>query len=208
MITGKPGTAATNTKLIELHNPSTYGEVIEYEVNVDKGNTLLGGGIGVWDDARFADEIVKIDNIDYLDLHFYPQKDKYFQNVLDYADLARSHDKKVYLTESWLYKFSEEEINQGGAIAIEAFRRDVFDFWIPLDKRHHDVMVKLAKYKQFDFISFFWTRYYYAYLPHNDQTKDLPAATLFKMTDQKAVNNWLNANFTETGLNYRDLVDN
>ena len=203
----EPGTMARNTGLRELYDPKIFREVIEYQIkDVQKGNTLIGAGIGTWDDKAFAKELVQVSKLDYLDLHIYPITKDYLQRALDYSDLAKSHNKKVISGEAWLYKATEKEVKQGGATVMEAFRRDVFSFWIPLDKKFHEVLIKLAHYKQFDFISPFWTRHYFAYLDYNNWTKDLPAGKLFTKVNREAFKNLVVGKFTETALHYKELI--
>ena len=96
-----------------------------------------------------------------------------------------------------------------GNIATQAmvFGRDVYSFWEPLDSRFLKILVKLASYKGYEFISPFWSKYFFGYLDYEAAPKNLTYRQLTQLSNQKAFQNILNHKFTNTGLTYQKLIN-
>lgn len=187
--------------------PYIYSEYIKYVLDgLNKNGVLLGAGSGTWDDPEFVKAFVKIKELDYIDLHVYPITHNCLERAVDLAEIAKENGKMVISTECWLYKATSLEVESGGAARLDVFSRDVFDFWIPLDEKYHEVFVLLAHAKQFEYIAPFWVRHYFAYLKYNDTTKYLSPGELFNLCDEKACENIINGTFSKTALTYKDLI--
>jgi hypothetical protein len=116
----------------------------------------------------------------------------------------------VVLGEAWLYKSLAAELVSGGAeaaINTDIFRRDTFSFWEPLDQKFLEVITKLGNYKQFEFVSFFWSRYLFGYLDVFETDTSLRTSALLALADQAAVKNLIAGEFSGTGQAYKDIID-
>jgi len=155
---------------------------------------LVGAGMGSWEDRAYIDAILHIPGIDYIDLHIYPLgKDGIILNrVLDIAQEANNYGKAVTIGECWLYKVLPEEMISGPDIEGNFFNRDPFSFWHPLDAYFVDNIINLADAANMEFVSFFWTRYFFAYLDYSTETCSLSISEMNRRINQAA-----NANVTE-----------
>ena len=142
---------------------------------IDRSNgLLLGAGTGTWENPAYIDSIIGMPGLDYIDLHIYAlNKDgRFLDRALNYAGRARAAGKRVTISESWLWKAGPEELGNGLGEVDKIINRDVYSFWYPLDARFIQDIINLADAADMDFVSFFWTRNFFAYLdyqktPHN-----------------------------------------
>ena len=178
---------------------------------LDRGNTLIGAG--AWEDPEFIEQLSSNTSLDYIDLHIYPLGTPFrdfLQRAIDYADIAKRNGKMVVLGETWLYKALEAELVSGGseaAINTDIFRRDTFSFWEPLDQKFLEVISKLGNYKQFEFVSFFWSRYLFGYLDIAETDTSLSTSALLALASQAAVENLIAGEISGTGQAYKDIID-
>lgn len=202
----EPDTMAHNTGLNELNDPKIYKQVVEKQIKgLRRDQTLLGAGVGTWNSKEFVEGLVTIPDLDFLELRIYPLD--FFGNALSYIETAKAHNKKVIFGESWLYKISTEELKQGeGAAWAKILSRDVFEFWQPLDQKFLELFVKLARYKGVEFISPFWSNYFFTYLDYDFRTKRADSGTLLKSTAKEAFKNVQKGQFSQTGLKYQELI--
>lgn len=148
----------------------------------------VGVGTGVWEDpawvARFEQQLP----IDFINLHTYPISNgavNYFQRLIDATRAARAAGKEVVIGESWLYKLSVDEL-QGGAGFATVFNRDYYSFWAPLDAKYIKTLGTLAKNEGVAYVSFFWSRYLFAYLDYSPEIAALPGQQQSRMANQAA----------------------
>jgi len=148
---------------------------------LDKGNTLMGSGTGSWSNMDYIRELVKIRELDYIDIHIYPVD--YLQGAVDAATIARAADKRVIMGEMGLYKVRDSEMRDLGRLATQSsiFARDVYSFWEPLDSRWLEIVVKMSKCYGYEFISVFWSTYLFSYIDYDNTTKDLDYTQLRRM---------------------------
>jgi hypothetical protein len=137
------------------------------------GGTLIGSGVGTWEDVSYFNRVMQLQGLDFIDLHVYPpgQDGVLLDRALNDAGQARAAGKRVTISESWLYKIVPQEGKAALGNYSEAYNRDVFSFWEPLDERFLMDMTRLADTASMDFISFFWSRYFFAYLDYNTTPK-------------------------------------
>jgi hypothetical protein len=129
--------------------------------------------------------------LDYIDLHIYPlNKDAVLlDRALNYALQARAAGKRVTISESWLWKASAEELGIGLGDTEKVMNRDVFTFWYPLDARFIQDMMDLADATKMDFVSFFWTRNFFAYLDYDDTPPNLSTTEFNRLINQAFLKN-------------------
>ncbi|MGH7960416.1 MAG: hypothetical protein ACRERD_01135, partial [Candidatus Binatia bacterium] len=90
--------------------------------------------------------------------------------------------------------------------SVTIFARDVYSFWQPLDQQFLRVMTHLAHFKQFEYVSPFWSRNFFAYLEYDESTSDLEPGELFYLIDEAAYHNMLFNVYSPTGHYYRELL--
>ncbi len=167
-------------------------------------NVKIGAGVGTWH-PRYKEFTTSFanTNIDYIDTHIYPITGDFFDRVLTIADIAKSKGKPVTMSEAWLFKTSKKEL--GSVTETNAFARDTFSFWAPLDQKFLNAITKLASAEKFEFISPFWTKYFFAYLDYNKVGKKTPKE-LMTLSSAEAGKNITSGKFTSTGLKYKELI--
>lgn len=183
--------------------------VRETITTITKKGAILGAGIGSWEEIDFVRQYIKIPGLDFVDIHIYPLNSRYedyLKKTLTIIDLARLGRKNTVFSEFWLYKADHQDLLKG-AINPNIFKRDVFEFWSPLDSKMLVVIEELSRKKGVIFISPFWSRYFFAYLDYNFFNKIKPAISLFGEVDKKAVRNMILKKFTNTGLAYQRLIN-
>jgi len=164
----------------------------------------IGAGVGTWHPQykEFTTSFANTD-IDYIDTHIYPITRDFFDRVLTIADIAKSKGKPVTMSEAWLFKTAGTEL--GSVTETSAFARDTFSFWEPLDQKFLEVITKLAYAKEFEFISPFWSKYFFAYLDYDKVSKKSPGE-LMTLSSIETGKNIANDKFTSTGLKYKELI--
>ena len=165
----------------------------------------VGAGFGTWqtDYLSFANDFAQT-GIDFLDIHVYPVNRDFLDRAVEIADVASSYGKPAAMTETWLYKVRESELDTLSFSTI--FSRDVFSFWTPLDSLHLQAMVELAHFKSFAFMSPFWSGYFRGYLDYDDTTKDLTPEELLTLKEEEQLDNILAGVYTGTGLWYLNAI--
>lgn len=135
--------------------------------------TKVGVGTGTWE-FQFFTHMVERTEVDFFDIHLYPLQGTPggYETVRQMASLAKAKGKPVVIGETWLYKLSRAESGPvAGATAAEAFRRDAFSFWAPLDFRHARNVLALGAEFEMPLVSFWGARFMHANLewtPEND----------------------------------------
>lgn len=208
----EPDTMAYLTGVDELNTPRGFAEIIRSELASlsEHPQTLIGAGVGSWSKREFIEELAAIPQLDYLETRIYPITDNFLQNAMDYLDLAKAKGKKTIIGEAWLYKAGENELHVevGGQAAAwaEFFRRDVYSFWQPLDQKFLEILVKIAHEQKVEFVSPFWSNYFFAYLDYGWTTRNRSATELLKLSRRQAVKNTWEPKLTQTGLKYQELI--
>jgi chitodextrinase len=196
---GKPelGTAAGSRALLDV--------ILAGLQQAPVPGVAIGAGIGTWQPGyrEFVESFAST-SIDFIDMHLYPVTGAYLPRAIEIADIAASYGKQVGMTETWLYKVHEAELNHIPLAAI--FKRDSYSFWAPLDGYHLQTMVKLAHYKRFAFLSPFWSGYFRAAVDYTAATKDLTWAELTQIAYPKLEANLLAGVYALPGTAYRQAI--
>ena len=168
----------------------------------------VGAGMGSWENRAYIDDILQMPGIDYIDLHIYPlgENGVLLERVLDIAQEAHDVGKAVTIGECWLYKASPEEIVSGPAINGNIFNRDPFSFWYPLDARFFESIINLANAANIEFVSFFWTRYLFAYVDYSTETSNLSISEMNRRINQAANANVKEGILSPLGQHYQQLL--
>jgi hypothetical protein len=173
--------------------PAAWGDFIRSTLQkVERPNGMLvGAGTGTWEDPAYLDEVIGMPGLDYVDLHIYPMaKDgALLERAFDDALAARGAGKRVTISECWLYKALPGELGSGIGNFEGIQVRDNYSFWSPRDERYVLDIMNLADATKMDFVSFFWTRYFFAYLDYSTTPRNLPAIEFNRLINQAALGN-------------------
>jgi hypothetical protein len=175
---------------------------------MNRSGVQVGAGAGTWDSTEYIQRFVRDTSIDYIDLHIYPiagPTADYLRRAVEMADIALNGGKRLIIGEAWLYKAQPAELVASPTLPA-VFARDVFAFWSPLDVRFLQVIAKMASLKQIEYVSPFWTRYFFAYLDHTAAVANAAPGQLITMADQAAARQIGNGSFSPTGTAYREII--
>jgi hypothetical protein len=204
-IANEPSTEAMATGL-KVTVPE-FTETVRHILNgLDRSGVLIGAGTGTWNHVDYVKSLAIDTSLDYIDIHIYPAN--YLQQAITIADIVRAHNKRLIIGEAWTYKVYDSELGDLGDIATQAkiFGRDVYNFWEPLDSRFLEIMVELANYKGYEFISPFWSKYFFAYLDYEAVSKNLNYRQLTQLSNQETFRKILSNELSHTGLTYQNLI--
>jgi hypothetical protein len=204
-LANEPSTEAMTTGL-KVTVPE-FTQTVNYILNgLDRKGVLIGAGAGSWNNIDYVKSLARDTDIDYIDIHIYPAN--YLEQALTMADIAHAGNKRLIIGEAWTYKAYDSELGDSGNIATQAdiFGRDVYSFWQPLDSKFMGILVKLANYKDYEFISPFWSKYFFGYLDYETLPENLAYNQLAQLSNQKAVQNIMTHKLTGTGLTYQELI--
>lgn len=203
-ILNEPDTQANNTGL-NFSVPNYETTIRHVAEGLEHGGAHLGAGAGTWSKMGYFSALVRIPELDYIDMHIYPvQGDFVIDRVIRVANMAQKQRKGVSIGEAWLYKVSGEEL--GRLSPVKAFARDVYSFWEPLDTRFVEVLVGLSHHVHAEFCSFFWMKYLYAYLDYNSTTKRLTPQQLINTMDLVAGRHIVSNSLSGTGEVFKMLI--
>src|SRR6266568_651057 len=101
-------------------------------------NARLGAGAGTWEAEDFVLKFARQPNLDYVDIHLYALnlngEDMVARLATRIHKVRETRPKmRVTIGETWLYKHGAEEPK--GMLNRDAFFRDNFSFWSPLDEQ-------------------------------------------------------------------------
>ncbi len=130
-----------------------------------KGGTKLGAGAGVWESGLYVPAFAKVTGLDYIDIHFYPLKlgsEELFPKFLDLIARVKAEDpaKELVVSETWLYKHSADEPK--GAFSTEAYGRNAYDFWAPLDARFLELMNLAGEKNGISLVAPYFPQFFFA----------------------------------------------
>lgn len=123
------------------------------------GKPLIGAGVGTWDpNATGFVKALAGTGVDYIDLHVFALNGDFVNSTLACLDAAQAAGKGVGISETWLKKVSDSEMQGGGQFhTVRTLRQaavsSFYSFWEPLDARFLEVMVKLAYWKNLYYLS-------------------------------------------------------
>jgi hypothetical protein len=205
-LANEPSTEAMTTGL-KVTVPE-FTETVRYVLNgLNRSGVLIGAGAGTWNSLDYVKSLAKDTEIDYIDIHIYPAN--YLEQALTIADIAHASNKRLIVGEAWTYKVYDSELGDLGNIATQAdiFGRDVYSFWEPLDSKFLEILTELANIKGYEFISPFWSKYFFGYLDYETVPKNLTYKQLAQLSNQKAVENIMSHKLTDAGLTYQKLIN-
>lgn len=180
--------------------------------SLDRSNGILyGAGNGTWEDRVYIERYIQETSVDFINIHIYPvtgSGGNQLQIAAELAQMSRDAGKRLVVGETWLYKATADELSRplGDVSLGEYYARDPYSFWQPLDIRFIQNVVDLGRAYEFDFISFFWSRYFFAYVNYNDVPRNIDSTGLFRMVNQAAFANLQAGKYSATGEAYSRMI--
>jgi chitodextrinase len=161
----------------------------------------VGAGVGSWlpQSQQFIQSFVTLP-LDFIDMHVLPVNEGFLPNALTLAGIAGAAGKPVTMTQIWLRKVRDDELNTVDPSVLMA--RDPFSFWAPLDAYFLQTMENLAYYKQMAFISVAEPIMLWAYMTYGPDTENLTPTEMMSQEGQLSNTNMLAASFTSTAMSY------
>ena len=209
----EPDTEATLTGKSFVSSPTGYAQMVSYilsQLNAAGVTGIpLGAGFGTWlpNGASYVQALAGT-GLHYIDLHVYPVSFNWLNNAITLAAQTQSLGKKVALSEGWLMKERDSEFSTINSLTdCSIMARDAFSFWAPLDQQFLNTMAKLSYWKQAQFFSAYWTKYFYAYLDYNQVSSQTPQQ-IFALSDSTSQAAMSSNQFTGTALAYQTAIGN
>lgn len=209
----EPDTAMSLTGIQLLKKRENYLGLVKELVDgvrpLVRNTTKIGSGIGIWisDWETWLKDLLKMD-IDFVNLHIYPleinpyaSRDDIVPRTLKAADAAHQAGKGVAVGETWLYKTMAGDTTDPETI----YGRDYYDFWIPLDIEHLRLIFKIAHFKKFEYVSPFWSSFFFSYLTYQE-ARGQNTAELKRRNNLRVFQNLMKGIFSPTGMAYRDIA--
>ena len=177
----EPDTEVKLTNQAFLGTPAGWAQAMRTFVD-DLARAGLTGvpvvaGTGTWKygAAAFVTELCKIQGLWGIDLHLYPVNADYLDLAISLAGQARAAGKRVTMLECWLQKERDSELGVLQAAMDPAlFARDAWSFWAPLDQRFLTLAARYAAAMPLDYLSPFWSRYFFSYLDYDRVALSVP----------------------------------
>jgi hypothetical protein len=175
-------------------------------------NTLLGAGAGAWEQEDFVLKFAQVTNLDYVDIHLNALKLNGEDNVVKLAALIRKVREsrpmmKVTVGEAWLYKHGADEPK--GMLNREAFARDNFSFWGPLDEQFLSLLLGIAQTENISVVGPYFSQYLFAYYTFGDaESRKLPPwPGSIPLSWDKALRSIRSHELSTTGRAMRAMLD-
>jgi hypothetical protein len=207
ILVSEPDTVASLTGLKVLNDPQ---HSLDYVRSILKGlnkrSTLVGAGSGTWSSTTFVKLFAAEPGIDFISLHMYPVTPAIMRQAFEMADLANAAAKPIVISEAWLYKTADLSVSQNVAASDEVFRLDSFDFFLPLDEKFIRLMVQFADVTHSSFLSFFWSNFFFGYLPYDPSLDSLTYEQLRLQANSISADNLKDNTPGSLGIFLRDLI--
>jgi hypothetical protein len=212
----EPDTEVKLTNHTFLGTPTGWASMMQTFVNNLAAEGLTGvpvvAGTGTWKygASSFVTELCKIPGLWGIDLHLYPVNADYLDLALSLAAQAHAAGKHVTMLECWLQKERDSELGVlQAAMDPTLFARDAWSFWAPMDQRFLSLMVKYASVAKLDYLSPFWSRYFFAYLDYDTVALATPPPTaeeVITMATAAHARALMDGETTSTGRAFAALV--
>jgi len=207
MLIDEPSTEAALTGIKALNDAATELQFVNGLLDgLDRGTTLVGAGAGSWESPDFVAMLAAGTSLDYIGIHIYPLSGTTIRNALTMAADAHQNGKRVLIEEAWLYKAGPQEQASNVAANTTIFQRDGYSFFAPLDQEFLHDLARLAHMMGAEYISPFWSDFFFGYVDCTDATAALPYGQLTAMENQLQYANMQAGTFSDTGLYYGSLI--
>jgi hypothetical protein len=189
--------------------PADYAAFIQSSVEKigHRAGMKIGAGSGTWEDPAYMNDLMNIQGLDCIDIHIYPigRDGNLLERAFETATKARASGKCAVISEAWLYKVSSSEMTTLSGNFEQVYGRDAFSFWEPLDESFIRAVTRLSQASGVEFASFFWTRYFFAYLDY-DQYHNLSPQQINRQATQASILNTQSNTLSPLGNFFRERI--
>lgn len=205
----EPDTEANNSGQANVNTASgatsLLSQMLTSVQQANLPNVKVGAGVGSWLTGynTFISSFVTMP-INFIDIHIYPVNDGFLNNALTIASMAQAAGLPVAMTECWLRKVRDSELNV--LTNDQLLARNVFSFWEPLDAYYLQTVESFANSTQMIFLNPFETNLYYAYQDYNDTTMNLTPAQLLTQEDALANTAMPNVVYTPMAASFYNSI--
>lgn len=160
IIAGQINDPSADTQMIgqivtELNNANISG----LHTSID-----IGSGLGLWQTSnwqQYLSGLTAISGLDKIDMHMYffgpSDPSDEVATAIRVASAAHAAGKGVSMSEFWPTKtaipYSQIFTADSPDSVTDEHARQTYSFWEPLDEQYLSMLVKLANYKQYDYVS-------------------------------------------------------
>lgn len=156
---------------------NTDAGAVAWATSILSGLSKVGGdstvakiecGQGTWLPSTRVQGLCGVAGIDCISLHVYPTVPAVSGDgttahcIANCIGFAQGAGKRLTISEAWAYKsYIDEGASPATSQAI--FRRDIFDFYEPLDIQFMDILRRCGEAQHIELVSLFWgSRYWFA----------------------------------------------
>jgi hypothetical protein len=168
---------------------------------------LLAAGAGTWEDPAYLNDLMNIPGLDCIDLHIYPigKNAALLQRAYAAAQQAHAAGKRVAISEAGLYKVNSSELSTLGGDYARIYSRDTFSLFEPLDEKFIQALTQMSRAGGIEFVSFFWTRSFFAYLDY-DQVHTDSDAEINRLINQASLTAMQSGAVSPLGIFYQNWI--
>lgn len=180
-------------------SPAVYARFVDEVVAAARQpGVRFSVGMGTWDDMAYARALLDT-RADDFDIHLYPVYGQNLARVGELCRMARAKGKGVTMSEAWLYKSLGREGGAPEATWAPIFARDAFEDWAGADAGFIELASRLARQYGIGYVSFFWSKYFFGYLPRDAQTMRLSPGQVLRQSNRPAYQGMLRGDTTASG---------
>jgi hypothetical protein len=208
----EPDTEAALTGYTQLGTAAGWSTYINQLLNgINKNGCKLAAGAGDWllNTTRWIQGFVNNTNLDFISTHSYPIVPPFLGNLISLGQYAQQNGKRIVFDEEWDTKILQPANGGGGGGfgGPAATQQDVFSYWIPVDTRFQQLMVKFSRIYPCEYLSPYPGDYYFfAYLTWTPQLDNLTFFQLHNILNPIISQNMANGTVTPTGAAYAQLA--
>jgi fibronectin type 3 domain-containing protein len=201
----EPATEVVNSGQSEVNTPTGSASLLSQilatlqEANVPGMQVGAGTSTSQQNALEFIQQYVALP-VNFIDFHMYPINDNFLPVALQIVSTAAAAGKPVGMSECWLWKIADSELNVLSPDQVRA--RDPFSFWAPLDALFIQTMQNLGKHSQMLFMNPFNTETYASYLPYDSATENLSPTAIASMWSAQSSTNQGQAMYTSTATGF------
>ena len=205
----EPDTEAWNTGQSEVNTVSGATSMVTLMLTSVRqagvSGMKVGAGVGSWlpQFQQFTQSYLALP-LDFMDMHIYYVNDNFLPNALTIATMAATAHRPVAMSECWLYKIRNSELNVLSYNVV--WTRNYFNFWEPLDSYFLETIWKLGNYQKFQFWVPFSTANFFTDFPYDSSTENLSPEQLQTMELNQEDTAVQQGTFTPTGVNFYNVL--
>jgi hypothetical protein len=144
---------------------------ISTELKVTPSRTQVGAGAPTWEPEEFVQRLAQQRSLDYIDIHFYALNLDGVDQLDCFSRLVRKIREarpgmKINIGETWLYKHGATEPK--GMLNRDAYFRDNFGFWSPLDVQFFALVLGVAQKENVGVVAPYFSQHFFTYYQFGD----------------------------------------